>query len=335
MSIGSGLSGSFGMAPEVTFGAYVAATRHLEVQDAKIRETKQTVQSKGLAAGRQVPLASRRVVTSRAASGPVNMEVVNTKMGLIFNQFVGGTVTPVQQGATSAYLQTHNLTSTVDNKGKSFSAQVGIADALGTVRPHTFLGCKIPKLELSCGVDEYLMLSMDVDAREFTAGQTLVAPSYAATTRPFHWGEGAFRIADQGGSPAAIDGVRKVSMSFERKMDTGRYYYGSGGRKAEPILNDFASLTGAIDGDYVTKADLADRYSADSPFALEWEFVGPLIASTYYETFRVTAPACYFDDAPPTLDGPDLAKLPMKFTILNDATNPPVKIEIISIDVAI
>lgn len=335
MGIGSGLQGSLGLAVESTYGTYVAAARHLEVENAKLKKIKNTMMSKGLAGGRAISLGSRRQVTSRAAGGSISLEVANTQMGILFNNAIGGTVTPVQQAATAAYLQTHSLGVSTNNFGKMLSLQTGIADAGGTVRPYTFLGSKITKFDLSCAVDEYLKLSADIDCRDVVESETLVAPSYAAGTRSFHWDEGVVKISDLGGSPASVDGIRKVSLTCERKMDTGRFYFGNGGLKSEPILNDFTSVTGSIDADMILKADLADRYRDDTPFALVWEFVGPLIETTYYQTFRVTMTDCFFDDSGPTLDSADLTKLPMKFTALYDGTNPPLKIEIISVDLAI
>lgn len=335
MSIGSGLAGSFGIKGESVYGTYVAPDRFFEADAAPLRLNKSTSMSKGLAAGRTVPLSSRRQVTTRSGSGTFTMDVVNKGMGLLVNNLFGGTVVPAQQAATAAYLQTHNLAATTDNFGKSVSAQVGIPDAGGTVRPYTFLGGKFTKAEFSCGVEEYLKLAVDLDARNVVETETLAAPSYTAATRPFHWADGGIKVSDMGGSPAAITGVRKVTLAIERKMATDRYYYGAAGLKAEPILNDFTALSGSIDADYITKADLADRYAADTGFALVWEFIGPVIASTYFETIRFTLPACFLDDQTPQLDGPDLIKTPYKFVALNDGTNPPLKIEIISTDTAL
>lgn len=333
MSIGSGLAGSFGIKTESTYGTFGGAPdRFWEVDAAPVKFNRSTSMSKGLAAGRTIQLASRRQVTTRSGSGSITMDVVNKTMGQLINQLFGGTVTPVQQAATAAYMQTHNLGATTDNFGKSFSAQAGIPDAAGTVRPYTFLGAKITKAEFSCGAEEYLKVGVDLDARDVTEAQVLAAPSYIAATRPFHWADGAIKISDVGGSPAAVTGVRKMSLAVERKMDTSRFYYGAGGLKAEPILNDFTGITGTLDVDYIDKTVFADRYMADTGFALVWEFTGPVIASTYNYLIRFTMPACYFDDQSPTLDGPDLIKSPMKFVVLNDGTNPPLKIEYQSTD---
>jgi hypothetical protein len=332
MAIGSGLAGSAGFAPEVTYGTYVASTRFLECQKVALKKTKQTAMSKGLAAGRSVPLASRRVVTTKAAGGSIDLEVANKGMGLLFNDLFGGTVTPVQQGATAAYLQSHNLVPTVDNAGKFMSIQAGVPDLSGTVRPYTFLGSKLTALEFSCGVDELLMCTATVDSRDVDEGQTLVAPSYSTGTRPFHFGEATVKIGATVGAAAAIQGVRKMSVKVERPQDTGRYYFGNAGLKSEPISNNFVVISGQIDHDFVDKTIFADRFANDGQFSLVWEFIGPLIASTFFETFRITIPALFLDNDPPDVEGPDVVKTSYKFTGLYDNTNNPVLLEYISTD---
>src|ERR1043165_7490721 len=119
MGIGSGLSGSVGFKAESAYGTYAAPDKHVEVAGKiGLKKVKNTAMSKGLAAGRQVPLASRRKVITRAAGGSFPLEIATNGMGVLFNTLIGGTVTPVQQGASAAYLQTHSLTSTQDVAGK-------------------------------------------------------------------------------------------------------------------------------------------------------------------------------------------------------------------------
>lgn len=333
---GSGLSGSLGAVAEVTYGTYVAPTRHFEVAGKiGLKKVKNTKTSSGLAAGRQVPLASRRKVITKAGGGSFPIEVPTKGFGLLLNQLIGGTVTPAQQAATMAYLQTHQLTSTQDVAGKFCTLQAGVPDAGGTVRPYSFLGSKITAMEFSCGIDEFLTAAIDVDSRDVTEAETLAAPSYVAAAEPFHFSQGTVKIGATVGAAASIQGVRKVSFKIERKLDTGRFFYGNAGLKSEPLLNDFAGLSGTIEADYITKADLADRFAADTQFAIVWEFVGDLIEDTYFDTFRITLPACFLDDETPQVDGPDLVKSPYKFVVLNDGTNAPVKIEYISTDTAL
>jgi hypothetical protein len=65
-----------------------------------------------------------------------------------------------------------------------------------------------------------------------------------------------------------------------------------------------------------------------------WEFIGPIIASTYAETFRITLPAMKFDEGPPTVDGFGVVKPTLQFTGLYDGTNQP-KIEYMSTDITL
>ncbi|MCK2242145.1 MULTISPECIES: phage tail tube protein [unclassified Crossiella] len=336
MGIGSGLGSSLGARAESTYGTYLAPNlRWYECNSVKLGKTKNVVMSKALAT-RTVSPASRRAVTTRGGGGSFEMEVSRKGgLGLLLNTLIGGTVTPAQQAATAAYLQTHPLGATTDPFGKSLTLQLGTPDAGGTSRPYTHLGAKLTAAEFSCGIDEYLMASFEVDSRDVTEAETLVAPSYLAATKAWHFGLGTIKVGATVGAAAAVDGVRKMALKFDRKMDVERQYFGGGGLKDEPILNDFTEITGTMEADYITKADFADRFRDDTQFSLIWEFVGDVIETSYSETLRFTLPAVFLDDQSPSPDGPGLVKMPLKFTVLNDGTNAPATVEIISVDTAL
>jgi hypothetical protein len=122
-------------------------------------------------------------------------------------------------------------------------------------------------------------------------------------------------------------------VKIERPQATERFYAGQAGLKKEPISNDQVKITGSLETDYIDTI-LDDLHTSDGATSLVWEFVGPLIASTYFETFRITLPAVRFDEGPPVVDGFDVVKPTFNFTALYDGTNP-VKIEIISTDVTL
>ncbi len=329
MAIASGLAAQIGVAQEATYGTYVAPTRFLEYNKADLKKKKNVVQGGGLAAGRIAQLGSRRVVTSESVEGGFELEVANKGMGLLLAHLLGSSATPVQQGATAAYLQTHTVG---DNVGKSLTIQHGVPDLTGTVRPYTFKGCKLSGAELSCKVDELLTMSLDIDGRQASEVETLVAASLAATpVAPFHWAQMSVKLGTFG-AEAAVSGVKGFSVKVERGMASERFYAGAGGLKAEPIMNDFLKVSGSIEVDLVNKADFADRFAADSATSLVIEFVGPLIASTYYQTFRVKLPMVFFDGDTPTVDGPDVTSGGYPFVAQLDGTNPLVSIDYISTD---
>jgi len=328
MAIASGLAAQIGVAAESTYGTYVAPTRFLEYNKADLKKKKNVVQGGGLAAGQIAQLGSRRVVTSVSVEGGFELEVANKGMGLLLAHLLGSSATPVQQGATAAYLQAHTVG---DNIGKSLTIQHGVPDLTGTVRPFTFKGCKLSGAELSCKVDELLTMSLDVDGRQASEVETLVAASLATGVAPFHWAQMSVKLGAFG-AEAAVSGVKGFSVKFDRGMASERFYAGAGGLKAEPVMNDWLKVSGSLDVDLVDKADFADRFAADSATSLVIEFVGPLIASTYYQTFRIKVPMVFFDGDTPTVDGPDVTSGGYSFVAQLDGTNPLVSIDYISTD---
>ncbi|WP_338699199.1 phage tail tube protein [Streptomyces sp. Q6] len=328
MAIGSGLGAQLSIGAESAYGTYVAPSKHIEFTKESLALKKTTAQSAGIAAGRLLPLSGRRVVTQREANGSVDLEVTNKGMGVLLQALMGTTVTPVQQGAGAAYLQTHTL---ADTAGKSLVIQKGVPLTTGTVTDKTFLGCKVTSAEFSCEVGGMLTASFEFDAKDCDETQTLVVASYP-TMSPFHFGQMALKSGVYA-SEAALDGIRKVSVKIERPQAVDRFYAGQAGLKKEPISNDQVKITGSIEMDYVATT-LDDLHTSDAATAFLWEFTGANIATTYYETFRIKLPAIRIDEAPPTVEGFDVVKPTISFTGLYDGTNQPA-IEYISTDITL
>lgn len=325
MAIGSGLGAQVGIAAEVSYGTFLAPTKFVEFTKESLALKKTTAQSAGIAAGRLLPLSSRRVVTQREGSGSLEMEVTNKAMGVLLQSLMGTTVTPVQQGAGPAYLQTHTL---ADTAGKSLVIQKGVPLTSGAVIDKTFVGCKIVSAEFSCEVGGMLTASFEIDAKDVDETQTLAVATYPSMS-PFHFAQLAVKTGAFG-TETARDGIRKVSVKLERPQAVDRFYAGQAGLKKEPITNDQVKISGSIEMDYVDTT-LDDLNTSDAATSLVVEFVGPLIASTFFETFRIKLPAIRFDDSPPTVEGFDVVKPTLQFTGLYDGTNQPV-IEYISTD---
>ncbi|MFE2555968.1 phage tail tube protein [Streptomyces sp. NPDC059352] len=325
MAIGSGLGAQIGIAAEGSYGTYQAPTVYPEFTKESLVLKKTTAQSSGIAAGRLMALSSRRVVTQREVAGSIEMEVASRGMGLLLQALMGTTVTPVQQGVTTAYLQTHTL---ADTAGKSLTIQKGVPLATGTVTDKTFLGCKVVSAEFSCEAGGMLTSTFEFDGKDCDETKTLAVASYVAAA-PFHFGQMGLKTGTYS-SETALNGVRKASVKIERAQATDRFYANQSALKAEPITNDLVKVTGSIEMDYVATT-VDDLHTSDGPTSLVWEFIGPIIASTYAETFRIKLPAIKIDDAPPTVDGPAVVRTSYNFTALYDGTNP-VAIEYMSAD---
>jgi hypothetical protein len=126
-----------------------------------------------------------------------------------------------------------------------------------------------------------------------------------------------------------------MTIKFDRKMNTSLQYANNAGKKNEPILNDWTDISGTIETDYVTKADFADRVPVVGATSIIWEFVGPIIASTFAQTFRIKLPAVLIEAGDPQVDGPDVVNGNYTFTVADDQTNPVATIEYMSVDTTI
>ncbi|MCF6376899.1 phage tail tube protein [Nocardioides KLBMP 9356] len=330
MAVGSGIGSSVGLAAESAYGTYAAPTRFIEARSFNVKKVQNTAPQSGVAAGR--PAAVDEVVTTTAATGQIQADVLRKGFGLLLAQLMGSSATPVQQGATAAYLQTHVLG---DNFGKSLTMQAGLPNVGGTVIPITATGCKITQAEFSCAVDGILGATFDFDGKTWTDAQALTAPSYTAANAPFHFGEMSVKLGTYG-SEAAVQGVRSVSLTIARPQDTGRFYAGNAGAKAEPVWNDFAAVSGTLEVDLVNKADFLDRFTGHTSTSLVLEWVGATaIATSYYPTLRFSVPKVYFNGDVPEVGGPDVLKASIPFTAFYDTTNGLVSAAYISTDTAL
>jgi Phage tail tube protein len=330
MAIGSGIGSQFGLAPEVTYGTYVAPARFYEARSARVTKAKNTASWDGLAAGRLVDRADGRAVTTKGGQVVISdLVCTNKDMGLLLNMIMGGTVAPVVQGATAAHLQTHPL---ADTYGKMCSCQSGVPLVGGTVIPQTALGSKVTSATFACAVDQLLTLGVELDARDITEAQTLAAASYATSRRPFHFGQMGVKTGATVAGATVADGVRGFSMTIERNIKVDQFYANAAGLKDQPVTADKVMVTGTLNTDYKSAAHWADRFRDDSQFSLVIEFVGPIIALTHAETLRLALPAVYLDGDTPSVGGPDVVQTDFPFRAYFDMTNPALTIEYMSTD---
>lgn len=332
MSIGSGLAGSVGLAEESDYGVYTAPTLHLAPSGAvALKKTMNTVQGGGIAAGRMVRDGSRRVVVSEAAGGTVPFEVTKKKMGLLLRHIFGSTASPVQQAATTAYLQSHSLG---DNFGHSLGVQVGVPDRTGTVHPYSFLGGKVTQAEFACAAGGLLTVNLTLDCAQVVEDETLASPSYTTGMKPFHFREMTVKLGSYG-SEAAISGVKGFTLTIERPQDVEAFYAGADGIKDEPVMNEFVGISGSLDMDFVDKTEVADLFAADTSTSMVIEFVGANIASTYYETFSLRVPMTFFNGDTPSVDGPGIVAGSNAFEGQNDLSHAAVSCTYMSVDTTI
>lgn len=325
------------LAPEVTHGTYAAPTRSYEVDSAEPSYEPNVYQGSGLlGAGYFTDRSARRKVVTRKAVHAHAQDVRTTGMGLQVDQLFASGPTPLQQGGTAAYQQTHVLALPGANHGATI--QVGMSRTeSSTVDAYTYLGARMLEMTLTqdSKADAPLKMETSWDCQNVTDAQSL-ASFTAPTGGTFALGEFGYKMHNTPGSEAAVAGIRGCSIKIARPQDVERYCANMAGLRRVPVLNDRKEVvTGTITADHMDKANFNDRFLADTKFSQIFEWVGPLIASTFYFTFRVTLPACYLLGPLPKLDGPSVVSGEYGWAALDDDTNEPITVTIISTDTAI
>lgn len=324
----SGLGAQLSVGKESTWGTPVARNRWFEFRQEGLQLDKEFLRSRQLKAGAMFQTSTRRVATTKGVSGQVTMEVPNKSFGIFLDQLHGNVVTPVQQGATAAYLQTHNI-GTTDPAAKSLTVQVGKPDVGGTTRAFTYPGAKVQAITFAAQVGEFLTAQIDLDAKDEDTATALDTPAYPASLRSFDFTQGVVLL--NGASAGVVKGF-SLPLKFEYAND--RFSLGSTVKSA-PLVNGYPDISPTLDIEFKDLATAYNLFTAGTIVSLVLTFTGPLIASTFYETIKFTMSAVGLNGESPTVEGPDLLMQNITCEVLDDGTNPPLKIEYTSTDTTI
>lgn len=325
----SGLGASLGAATETTYGTGVAVDHFYEFENESVQLTKEFLLSSQLRAGRMFQSSSRRIATTRAGGGTIAMEVPNKGFGLWLNQLHGNTVTPVVQGATTAYLQTHNI-GTTDPFSKSCTVQIGRPDVGGVIRPFTYPGSKVTGLQFSAATGAFLTTQITLDSQDETTGTpALATPVYPTGLRSFTFTQGVVTID---GVNAAL--VSSATLTISEPQATDRYFLGNTGLKGRPIVNGYFTADLQMTVDF---ADLTyyNKFTSGAISTVVLDFIGPVIAGAFNEEIKITLSAVGWNGDTPNAAGPDILQQNVPVVVLDDGTNPPVQIAYTSTDTVI
>jgi hypothetical protein len=330
MGVGGGLAGSIGVGVEIGgYGVYAAPTVWYEVESETLLDVRNRVNASGLAANVLVERGARRVTVSEDINGQIVMYATQKKIGLLLAHFMSSDVVPVAVGATGAFTAAH-----VDNgnglRGKSLTIQKGIPQADGTIKPYTFLGCKITAVQFELGRGELLKLTLTVDGRQMIETQPLVAPTYTTGLLPFGF-KGWALTSGVFGAETALGGVSKLTLTITRTMKTDRYNANGAGLKDEPVQNGRTVISGTMDTEFVDKTRLVDVFHADGAISVISQYVGAAI-TTANALLGLALPQCFPEGTTPGLANEDIVAPVIPFVALFDDIHPALTVTYVSTD---
>lgn len=339
MPTGTGLDAQLGYALETTYGTPVTVNKFQEFNSESLTWEPTWLEPSGLRAGTKFKRASRLVQSRQTVSGSIELEHATRNMGTLWKLALGSSVTTPTLVLGSAYKQVHVPG---DYIGKSATFQVGRPEPGGTVRAHTYAGCKVAGWEFSCSDGEYATLSLDIEGRSESTATALASASYVAGAEVFNFSQvtvfklggtattsaGETTIASGVTVPTVVSGV---TISGETPMATERYGLGNAGLKNEPLENDIPTVTGTLSAEW-DRTTFYDLFKANTTTALELRFEGSTISGTDKNTLSFILPAVKFKGVAPNVDGPDVIQADVDFEAYSDETNPVIQVKLISAD---
>jgi hypothetical protein len=332
MGIGSGLGAQLALKKETVYGTRVVPDLFYEFESEGGVRNQKHLESRQLRAGRTFQSSTRRVPTTRDAGVTIAGQVPNKGFGSILDLGHGNTVTPVQQGATTAYLQTHNWT---NDPSKSASIQAGKpsvdAAGVGTTRPHDYLGSMLTTLQLSCAVDDWLKFNAGFDCQDVVTNQTLATASYPTALEGFHFQQATVTVNGVVQNLTTGSLVKSMGLDVSRPRNTERYGLRASALKAAPVTNDYSPGSGSIGFEY-TDNTIYDLYAAQTIVPVIFDFTSTSLAGAGFP-YRLTATitAAVFTSAPINVGGPDVVTYEAGFDVLDDGTNPPIKFDVMEV----
>ena len=342
MAFGTGLAAQLGYAAEGTVGTQVTVDHFLEHTKADFSLDQKWAMSEGLRAGGQTQRTARVVQTTRAAKGTLELDVPTAKHGLLIRHLLGSPVSTATLISGSAYKQVHQLGNAA---GLGLTIQRGVPQTDGTVKPFTYVGCKVAGWELSCSEGELLTLSVEFDCKdELTlattpASNALAAASYVAATEVFNFTQAVIKTggtASTASSEVSIAGgttlaslVNGFKIKGKTPLATDRY--GTGATKSEQLQNGLSEITIELDAEFGAQSHLYDVFRAGTVTPLEITFTGSTITGGA-NTFSIIAAATKLFDSSPQDNGTDLVTVNPTLQVFDDGTNNPFQIKLISTD---
>jgi Phage tail tube protein len=332
-TVGAGIGSSLGSAVETTWGTWLTPTKWPEYGKCGVEFKPHRMQGELLAAGLAVQRDTWRVQTTSTVDGPFEMPLFYKGAGQWLGLIMGSLgVAPVQQGGTTAYLQTHTLA--INNIGQSLSLQIGIPQLSGVIKQRNWRGVKATKAVFECAQDAYLTGSWDLDGQGEDTTNTYGAAGFAAGNNVYAFNLATFKFGALG-SEAVVEGVRKLTLTVERPLEVANFYQDGTGVKQEQTPTGYVAITVAIESDYISDPAFVAQFVADTPQSLIWDFPTGVAAGTGFNyDIKFLVPNLRWEKGAPTVEGPKIVqpKIELKALYNTATTAYPMSISYMSTD---
>lgn len=320
----SGNDARLGIAKETTYGTRVAPTRFFPFTAESLAFAYNRYFSAALGSGRWTRPS---ITTTKSGTGSISGEVTTTGLGYLLQGLHGNTVTPVQDGATTSYTQTHTLDTPPD---KSFSIQVQTPPVTSaTLVAQDLLGVMMSGITFSWDAGGVLMFEIPMIVNNMDTAQSLATYTAPSAWTMLSFAGGSLTI----GGVAQTDITGSGSVTIANSLRDDAFALGSSGAMAKPVETDKPTGEGTFTADFVDLTHF-NRVVNNTNADVVLKFEGATIASSFKYTLQVTIPDCVFTSPRPQVGGPGPVSQEVTFSNAS-TTNDPVVVLYRSTDTVI
>lgn len=315
---------------ESTYGTPVTPTRSFEGYADSFKRAQDRLESTGFRAGMQAVRSDRVVQVNMGGAGSLEVDVLDKGMGLLLEGLLGSTTGPTQVGATTAYTQVHDSSST--GPSESYTVQVIRPLVDGSTQQFTHHGAKPTGWSISQDSGGLLKLNIDFDFEDVDTDTAAASAAYVASTTPFSWQDAVVTI-----DSVAFDYATDFEFTADLSQHVDRRYLKSTAPlKSVPVRSGIPEYTGTVTADFSRTDEYADWVSgAVFPISVKWSGATDAIESGYTFEFEVSLPACQWTGESPESSNTALTAQPLPFKALDNGTDPVVTVNIQSTDTAL
>lgn len=355
MAYAGGLGVSIGIGEESPVGTQVAPDRWYEWLGASPQFVPTYVDGQGIKVNQAYKRGSRTIITRKDINGDLTFEhpdrgfdsATGKGMGRWWKHALGAVSGPTVIGATTAF---RTIITNGPKVGLGLSLQAGFPEAgTQTVKPYTWKGVKIVGWEFTCSDGSLAQVKFTLDGWDEDRATSLTSPTYPGA------GQQLFGFADAtiftlGGTATTTSGlttvasgvqvasiVRGITITGTTPLADARYGLGNAGVKKEQYDNGVATITGQLDAEFTSQAELYNLFANNTQTVLDLSFRhGDAGGGNPYE-LRFTLPAVKFKTGAVTPNGPDMLGTTIGFEAYDDGsgTNPVIQVLLVSKDTAI
>ena len=324
------LDTSVGLAPETTYGTFVAPTHFVEPTSETLDLNLTVVNGTGMRPGRRTTTTRQRAVEKRSVSGDIEVEADYDELGILLAAAFGSvTSKPI---ATSSHTYQHVFTPFADYL-PSYSVQKGIPPlGGGAAIPWSFTGMQANQFEFSAktgAVPTCKVTFVGKDAKSVENGApTFTTPTYPSTSELLSFTGGSIVVGGTVTAPTstalatggtAVATVTDCDIKLDNALDSAGYTLGGGGTRTRPGAALLAKPTGTLTAEF-RDTTFWSQYLGQNQLTLVLDFKGSATTDSTRE-LQIYIPAIALDGDTPKAKAGSIVTQSINFTVLQDMVN--------------